>query len=177
MVWLSTLLGSRPNFLKYFICVPQNFFYLPLDLSPPLLLQNTSVSVTPEISEYILPSLFCQLLLQSLHNLHLYSPPPLFAGFLLFVPQGTLDLLSSTQCTHTFFSLPPGWGWVLNIHLPCVLIPKSDSLFNCLPEFPSCSLFLVLFLWTNGRIFSFCVELLPHPPLLTPRPSVRYYIL
>lgn len=177
MVWLSTLLGSRPNFLKYFICVPQNFFCLPLDLSPPLLLQNTSVSVTPEISEYILPSLFCQLLLQSLHNLHLYSPPPFLLVF-SFLSLKVLLIFCLPLSVHTHSSpclLGEAESWIFTCHafLSPNLIVFLIACLNSPPAPFSSSCFCELM----EGFFSFCVELLPHPPLLTPRPYVRYYIL
>lgn len=100
----------------------------------PFCFRTQRVSITFEISDCILPSIFCQLLLQSLHSLHLFSPFCCFLSFALKIP---LIYLSSIHSTHTrsppcFLSETVFWKFTccvfLSLNLMVSLITYLSSL-------------------------------------------------
>ena len=87
----------------FFIFLKISSVFLSTCLSP-FCFRTQKFSITFQISDCTVFSIFCQLVLQSLQNLHLFPPLHLFSPF---CPLDFLDLLPATP--HILTLLPTSW--------------------------------------------------------------------
>ena len=152
----------------FFIFLKISSVFLSTCLSP-FCFRTQKFSITFQISDCTVFSIFCQLVLQSLQNLHLF--PPLTLVFSLLPSR--FPWSTSSHSTHTHSSPYLLAKTVFWKFISCVLITNSDGLCNHLLFFPYPAAFSSsLFLKANESIFSFCWSLLsaPHFPSLTCKP-------